>query len=191
MDIRPHRCLRRHRHLASKEPRLFSHGYSNTRLHTGVDTRTFKGAIVLQLWIQARRCQIITIRCFPSKRSRLYSYGYARIIDAGFEIFPNDLQWSHGLSAMDTMILLSAFIVAFSLQRSHGFSAMGTRQRLLLLLQPQLRPSMELRPFSAMDTAAVVWDEDAEPVVTGETEQQRTGNFACKLYPEIERSTSV
>ena len=35
--------------------------------------------------------------------------------------------------------------------------------------------------LSAMDTEAVVWDEDAEPVVTGETEQQRAGNFARKF----------
>lgn len=32
MDIRPHRCLRRHRHLASMEPRLFSHGYNACRM---------------------------------------------------------------------------------------------------------------------------------------------------------------
>lgn len=106
---------------------------------------------------------------------------------------------------MGTMILLSAFIVAFSLQRSHGFSAMDTEPGPMPLSAPRncfkgatasqpwvranvycyfYNPNYDLQwsyALSAMDIAAVVWDEDAEPVVTGETEQQRAGNFACKL----------
>ena len=124
----------------------------------------------------------------PSKEPWLFSHGYVGVTTP--ETTTADiLQRSHGLSAMDTRRKLFLTGTPIVLQRSHGLSAMDTLRSLPGISAPcTLQRSHDL---SAMDTAAVVWDEDAEPVVTSETEQQRTGNFACKLYPEIERSTSV
>ena len=97
MDARPHRRDRRHRHLASMEPRLFSHGYSD------------------QLPVEQFTTQ--------------------------------DLQWSHGLSAMDNIIRPDIAVEDNLLQRSHGLSAMDTPIPDSLCIMPVL-PSMEPRLFS-------------------------------------------
>ena len=78
---------------------------------------------------------------------RLYSHGYARIIEAGFEIFPNDLQRSHGLSAMDTRRKRKKKDKETGLQWSHGLSAMDTGlPGRRMMAAPH--PSMEPWPFS-------------------------------------------
>ena len=74
------------------------------------------------------------------------------------------LQWSHGLSAMDTCSLCfsSSAILAF-LQWSHGLSAMDTPGRRLLGLDDPL-PSMEPWPLSHGYQVATAMDaEEGDP----------------------------
>ena len=103
------------------EPRPLSHGYAPKRGTCPMAYATFNGATASQPWIQC---------VARSKRRR-----------------PRSLQWSHGLSAMDTTPWRAMTPRIRSLQWSHGLSAMDTRYRSRPPL-PRLRPSMEPRPLS-------------------------------------------
>ena len=125
----------------------------------------------------------------PSKEPRLFSHG---ILAAGVVAFnvqgvPSMEPWSFSHGYLRCKTPASPCPAPFN-----GAMAsqpwIRVRPRIYTTTNPSLQRSRDL---SAMDIAAVVWDEDAEPVVTGEAEQQRAGNFARKLYLEIERSTSV
>ena len=119
--IRPHRCLRRHRHLPSKEPWLFSHGYLTSCRWNSSPRKTFKGAMAFQPWIPGIR-----------RREPRTRFG---------------LQRSHGLSAMDTSASTTNARCFSTLQWSHSLSAMDTTMSSTLIPTEEV-PSMEPWPFS-------------------------------------------
>ena len=88
------------RDLASMEPWPPSHGYSPSSSSRSARASCFNGAMAFQPWIRA--CAVG--RNQPPKR----------------------LQWSHGLSAMDTRVLVICPASLRLLQWSHGLSAMDT-----------------------------------------------------------------
>ena len=132
MDTRPHRCLRRHRHLPSKEPRPFSHGYKTPPRRATPSSPTFNGAMAFQPWIlRYAAIELVILRMLQ------WSHGLSAMDTGarpGSRRGGHELQWSHGLSAMDTKMRTTTWSTTKALQWSHGLSAMDTSPALAVLL---------------------------------------------------------
>ena len=109
----------------SMEPRPLSHGYLPKPLSKETLNDPFNGATASQPWIPARR---------PRQR-----------------VAATILQWSHGLSAMDTKIAAGSILPDAALQWSHGLSAMDTPTRVGLIYAPSMILQWS-HGLSAMDT---------------------------------------
>ena len=121
MDTRLIRALRLQSQLASMEPWPFSHGYEEVPDPV------------------APRLSPASMEPWP------FSHGYVQVGDNWYRSLL--LQWSHGLSAMDTGNIKPDKAKSSELQWSHGLSAMDTRFR-CASFPFVCRASMEPWPFS-------------------------------------------
>ena len=129
----------------SMEPWPLSHGYTKAPLLRTLLIAAFNGAMASQPWIPGGSGKGTLMRLVPSMEPWPLSHGYAAVCR---QLRGQDsLQWSHGLSAMDTKVKLVYEAFAPIFQWSHGLSAMDTGSR-KERFDGGNRPSMEPWPLS-------------------------------------------